>query len=92
MKTNRSKTFLLALCFILIFSCFLSISCKKSCKDKNDDDIKTPVNTYYVTFDANNGTNTNMVSVEENKTVKVIVEIEKDNNKAQLEYEIELGK
>lgn len=71
MKTNRSKTFILALCFILIFSCFLSVSCKKSCKDKNDDDIKTPVNTYYVTFDANNGSNTNMVSVEENKTVSM---------------------
>lgn len=66
MKINKKTYNLLFICFVLIFSLFM-FSCK-SCKD--DGKIDVPKTNYYVTFEYDNGTSSNMVMVEENKTIE----------------------
>lgn len=66
MKVCKNRLFvILTICLIVVSNLFI-LSCKKSCKGKDDEQ---PIVNYYVTFDLNNGSSSNMVMVEKDKTV-----------------------
>lgn len=70
MRKNKKIVVSVLLSVIGIIGCLLFTGC--NCKGGGQiDPVKPPVDSvyYYVTFDANNGTNNNMVRVESGKTV-----------------------
>ena len=68
MKISKKNIFtILTICLLIVCNLFV-ISCKKSCKGKDNDNKNDDVK-YYVTFDYNNGSSSNMVMVEKNKFV-----------------------
>ena len=66
MKISKNKILaMLTICLLIVCNVFF-LSCKKSCKDKGNEN---QVINYYVTFDYNNGNSSNMVMVEKDKVV-----------------------
>ena len=66
MKICKNKILaMLTICLLIVCNVFF-LSCKKSCKGKENEN---QVINYYVTFDYNNGNSSNMVMVEKDKVV-----------------------